>query len=250
MRSPAGVLITGASGGLGAALAEAYAAPGRTLWLQGRNATRLDEVAQACRGRGARVETRALDLAEVPQLISWVQEVAGRVDLAIVNAGITSNVRDGEGWEEVDRLLAVNVRAALATVAGVLPAMRARRRGQIALVSSIAAYFGLPLTPAYCASKAALKAYGESLRGWLAGEGVEVSVVMPGFVRTAMSDRFPGPKLFMLEAPDAARRIVAGLERNRARIAFPFASSFGMWLLGALPAGLAQRLISAMGYGR
>jgi len=250
MRSPAGVLITGASGGIGAALAAAYAAPGRTLWLQGRRAERLDEVASACRASGAQVETRVLDLADVPALLAWTQGVAERVDLAVVNAGITSNVRDGESWPEVDRLLQVNVRAAFATVAGVLPAMRARRRGQIALVSSIAAWFGMPLTPAYCASKAALKAYGESLRGWLADEGVEVSVVLPGFVRTAMSDQFPGPKRLMLEPPEAARRIVAGLERNRARIAFPFVPSFGMWALGALPAGVAQRLLTVMGYGR
>lgn len=250
MRSPSGILITGASGGIGAALAAAYAAPGRTLWLQGRRAERLDEVARACRARGAQVEMRALDLADVPALLAWTQGIAERVDLAVVNAGITSNVRDGEGWDEVDRLLQVNVRAAFATVAGVLPTMRARRRGQIALVSSIAAWFGMPLTPAYCASKAALKAYGESLRGWLADEGVEVSVVLPGFVRTAMSDQFPGPKRLMLEPPDAARRIVAGLERNRARIAFPFVPSFGMWALSALPAGIAQRLIAAMGYGR
>jgi len=250
MRAPAGVLITGASGGLGAALAAAYASPGRALWLQGRRAERLDEVARACRASGARVETRVLDLADVPALLAWTQGVAEGVDLAVVNAGITSNVRDGESWDEVDRLLQVNVRAAFATVAGVLPAMRARRRGQIALVSSIAAWFGMPLTPAYCASKAALKAYGESLRGWLAHEGVEVSVVLPGFVRTAMSEQFPGPKRLMLEPPDAARRIVSGLERNRARIAFPFVPSFGMWALGALPASLSQRLLTVMGYGR
>jgi short-subunit dehydrogenase len=250
MRDPRGILITGASGGIGAALALAYAAPGRALFLQGRNEARLRDLAAACSAKGCRVETKALELADVAALIAWVDAAAPQVELGIVNAGVTSNVRVGEGWSEIDRVLAVNVRAALATAAALAGAMRARGRGQIALVSSIAAWYGLPLTPAYSASKAALKAYGEALRGLLGPDGVEVSVVMPGFVRTAMSAGFPGPKLFMLAPEDAARRIVRGLERNQARIAFPFLPSFGMWALGALPPALAQRLLITLGYGR
>jgi short-subunit dehydrogenase len=250
MRAPRGVLITGASGGIGGALAMAYAAPGRRLFLHGRNETRLRQLAEECNRSGATVEIKSLDVTDLEAFIAWVEAIAARVDLAIVNAGITSNVRAGESWTEVDRLLQVNVRAALATACALVPEMRRRGSGQIALVSSIAAWFGLPLTPAYSASKAALKAYGEALRGWLAPEGVEVSVVMPGFVRSAMSERFPGPKRFMLAPEDAARRIVRGLERNQARISFPFPSSFGMWALGALPAGLSQRILGAIGYGR
>jgi short-subunit dehydrogenase len=191
-----------------------------------------------------------MELTDTAALLSWVQGIAPRIDLAIVNAGITSDVRTGESWPEVERLLQVNVFAAFATVGAVLPAMRGRGRGQIALVSSVAAWFGMPLTPAYSASKAALKAYGEALRGWLAPEGVQVNVVMPGFVKSAMSDRFPGPKRFMLEPQAAARLMVAGLERNEARISFPLAPSLFMWALGAMPAALAQRLIAALGYGR
>lgn len=250
MRAPKGVLITGATGGIGAALAMAYAARGRLLFLHGRNETRLSELARGCKGRGAEVETKNLDVAQIEAFVGWIEGIAPRVDLAIVNAGVTSNVRAGESWREIDHLLQVNVRAALATAAALVPAMRARGSGQIALVSSIAAWFGLPLTPAYSASKAALKAYGEALRGWLAPQGVEVNVVMPGFVRTGMSAQFPGPKRFMISPEDAARRIVRGLERNQARISFPFASSFAMWALGALPAGLSQRILGAMGYGR
>lgn len=248
MKDPRGVLITGASGGIGAALAKAYAAPGRKLYLQGRDRTRLAQVAAAC--KASQVFAYELDLRETGALVPWVERLAPEVDLAIVNAGVTSNVRAGESWREVDELLQVNVRAALVTAAALVPEMRRRRSGQIALISSIAAWFGLPLTPAYCASKAALKAYGEALRGWLAPEGVEVSVVMPGFVRTAMSDQFPGPKRFMIAPEDAAQRIMRGLARNDARISFPFPSSFAMWALGALPAGISQRILGAMGYGR
>lgn len=250
MRAPGSVLITGATGGIGGALAMAYAAPGRRLFLHGRNESRLRELMENCTSRGAVVDIKSLDFADIEALIAWVEGIAPRVDLAIVNAGVTSNVRDGESWPEIDHLLQVNVRAALATASALVPEMRRRGAGQIALVSSIAAWFGLPLTPAYSASKAALKAYGEGLRGWLAPYGVEVNVVMPGFVRTEMSARFPGAKRFMLEPEDAARRIVRGLERNQARISFPFPSSFAMWALGALPAGLSQRILGVMGYGR
>jgi short-subunit dehydrogenase len=249
MRSPNGVLITGATGGIGAALARAYAAPGRRLWLHGRREERLAELARECAQVGASVETKALELTDIPALVRWLEEIAPGIDLAILNAGITSSVRAGESWREVDRLLEVNVRAACVAAAALVPAMRARRRGQIALLSSIAAWFGLPLTPAYSASKAALKAYGEALRGSLAPAGVEVNVVMPGFVRTAMSDQFPGPKRFIVEPDEAARRIVRGLERNEARISFPFLPALFMRTLAMLPTALSQRILAAMGYG-
>jgi short-subunit dehydrogenase len=248
MRNPSSVLITGATGGIGAALAAAYAAPRRKLYLHGRRADRLEEIAAACRGAGSEVETKVLDVLDVEALMRWLGGLR-ELDLAIVNAGVTSNLADGEDWTAIDHLLQVNLRAALATVSAVLPAMRARRRGQIALVSSIAAWRGLPVTPAYCASKAALKAYGEALRGALAAHGVEVNVVMPGFVRTAMAARFRGPKLFMLTPEAAARRVVRGLERNAGRISFPWPASLFMRTLAALPDGLAQRLLRLLGYG-
>ena len=247
MRDPAGVLITGATGGLGAALALAYAKPGRRLWLQGRREAELGELARECVQLGASVHTRALELTDIPAAMDWVTSVAPEVDLAIVNAGVTST---GDTWAEVDRVLQTNVRAAFATVAALVPAMRARRRGQIALMSSVAAWVGLPLTPAYSASKAALKAYGEALRGALAAEGIEVNVVMPGFVRTPMTASLACPKPFMLEPRAAAGRIVRGLEQNRARISFPLPLALGMWALAALPAGLALRVVRAFGYGR
>lgn len=251
---PQTVLITGATGAIGSALALAYAAPGRTLVLHGRNAARLKEVAHACGGLGAQTETKTLDLRDVDALIAWIEEVASRqaVDLAIVSAGAISTLRsrgEAEAWQDVERVLDVNVRAALATVTTLLPHMLRRESGQIALVSSLLAWFGMPVTPAYSASKAALKAYGEALRESLAHHGIRVSVVLPGFVQSPMSDQLAMPKPFMMSAEAAARRIQRGLAKNRGRISFPFPLNLGCWMLSALPPAVSQRVLALLGYG-
>jgi len=250
---PQTVLITGATGGIGGALAEIYAEPGCTLILQGRNADRLAELANTCAARGARVLTQVLDLRDRAALAAWLTEISRHEapDLVIVNAGVNTNIGPegkGEQWADVEALVEVNVLAAMATVDGVLPAMRARGSGQIVLVSSLAAWFGLPRTPSYCASKAAVKAYGEALRGWLAPEGIRVNVVMPGYVDSSMCREMPGPKPFLWAPERAARAIRRGLEKNQARIAFPFPLNFGAWFLAVLPAEISVRILRALGY--
>jgi short-subunit dehydrogenase len=175
------------------------------------------------------------------------------IDLVIANAGVSRELRAGlesASWEAAREVLAVNVDGALATVAGVLPEMRRRGAGQIAIVSSLAAYFGLPVTPAYCASKAALKIYGEAMRGRLAPQGIAVSVVMPGFVRTPMNEGVPGATPFLMSPEQAAIRIRRGLERNCARIAFPRRLAWAMWLLSLLPAALSQWMARTAGFSR
>jgi NADP-dependent 3-hydroxy acid dehydrogenase YdfG len=152
-------LITGATGGLGGGLATVYAEPGRTLILQGRNADRLRELAAVCEARGARVLTQLLDLRDGVALAAWLGELsqprAARSGDRQCRGEYPCRPQTGERWPDVQELLAVNIVAAIATVDAVLPAMRARGNGQIALMSSLAAYYGLPVTPSYCASKAA-----------------------------------------------------------------------------------------------
>ncbi|MCD2512432.1 SDR family NAD(P)-dependent oxidoreductase [Comamonas endophytica] len=247
------VLITGSTGGIGGALVESYAEPGNTLILQGRNAPRLAEQAALCEARGARVITQVLDVRDRAALSAWLREVCERetVDLVIVNAGVNTNIgpdNAGERWEDIEALIEVNLLGAMATVDGVLPSMRGRGAGQIALISSLAAYFGLPVTPSYCASKAAIKVYGEALRGWLAPEGVRVNVVMPGYVESQMCHDMPGPKPFLWPADKAVRVIRRGLERNRPRISFPFPLNFGTWWLSVLPPAISERILRLIGY--
>ena len=251
---PQTVLITGATGGIGTALAEVYAEPGMTLILQGRNTARLAELAARCETRGARLLTRALDVRNCEELSAWLGAICQeeQVDLVIAAAGLNTNIGPegaGERWQDVQALIEVNVLATMATVAAVLPAMRSRGAGQIALISSLAAYFGLPLTPSYCASKAAVKAYGEALRGWLAPEGIRVNVVMPGYVESRMCREMPGPKPFLWPPAKAARAIKRGLEQNQPRISFPFPLNFGSWWLSVLPPAFSERILRLIGYG-
>lgn len=239
---PRNILITGASGGIGRALALAYAEPGVTLALLGRNGARLDETASLCVGRGARVETGRIDVTDSQDLMDWVSAFDDRhpLDLVIANAGATSTIGpDGEPetWADLRRVFDTNLYGALATLHPVVERMRARGHGQIAVMSSLGAYVGMPISPAYSASKAALKVYGEALRGWLAPRGVGVTVICPGFVKSAMSDVFPGPRPFLVTPENAAGLIREGLRRNRARIAFPFPLHLAMWFLSILPPG-------------
>jgi short-subunit dehydrogenase len=245
------ILITGATSAIGSALGEAYAHTGVMLYLHGRNETKLAEVAERCRAKGAVVQTQRLDMRDFVALRDWL-DALGPLDLVIINAGMNTHVGprgEPEPWDEVDALLDINLKAATVIVHGVLPAMRARGSGQIALVSSLAAYFGLPVTPAYSASKAGLKAYGEALRGRLAPEGIRVNVIMPGYVKSPMCDDMPGPKPFLWTPERAARAIRRGLERNQARISFPFPLNWGTWWLAVLPAGISIRIVRWMGYG-
>lgn len=242
---PQRILITGASSGLGAALAQQYAAPGISLELGGRDVGRLAAVAERCRAAGAEVRTAVIDVTQADQTAAWVRAAddAAPLDLVIANAGRSGGTGAGEEPAEQTRaILATNLHGAMNTVDPILPAFRARGRGQVALMASLAGFRGFPGAPAYCASKAAVKTWGEALRGWLAAEGVSVSVICPGYVRTAMTavNRFPMP--FLMDADRAARIIQRGLARNRGRIAFPWPMAFAAWLAGALPDALVDRL--------
>ncbi|NTV93830.1 MAG: SDR family NAD(P)-dependent oxidoreductase, partial [Thiobacillus sp.] len=166
------ILITGASQGLGAALALAYAGPGVRLALAGRDAGRLAAVAERCRQRGAVVVEQCLDITATEPLRQWVAGIDRDqpLDLVIANAGITSTVAPGgpaEDWPRLRQVFDTNLYGALATIEPAVAAMTRRGRGQIALMSSLGGYVGMPVSPAYNASKAALKVYGEGLRGLL-----------------------------------------------------------------------------------
>jgi short-subunit dehydrogenase len=249
VRDPRAILITGASSGIGAALARTYARDGLFLALIGNDPARTREIAETCRRQGAAVEHVALDVTDRTALAAWIATVdrAHPLDLVIANAGISAGTGGGgESEEQAHRILAVNVDGVLNTVFPALAGMIARRRGQIALMSSLAGFRGFPGAPTYCASKAFVRVWGEALRGELARHGIGVSVICPGFVASRMTavNKYRMPLL--MHAERAAAIIVRGLARNRARIAFPWRMYAGARLLAALPPRLADLLLARL----
>ncbi|MEZ5666225.1 MAG: SDR family NAD(P)-dependent oxidoreductase [Alphaproteobacteria bacterium] len=244
--APTAILITGASSGIGAALARRYAAPGVRLALGGRDRTKLADVAAACRTLGAAVAVDAVDVTDRAAMRAWVEasDALAPLDLVIANAGISAGTGDGsESEDQARRVMAVNLDGVLNTIHPAIDRMRARRCGQVALMASVAAFRGFPGAPAYSASKAAVKAYGEALRSDLAPAGIRLSVICPGFVATPMTaiNRFRMP--FLMSADRAAGIVARGLARDRARIAFPWPTHFAGWLVATLPCAWADRLL-------
>jgi short-subunit dehydrogenase len=243
---PQTIVITGASSGIGEALALQYARPGARLGLIGRSHTRLERVAEQCHRRGAEVAIGGADVRARAEISAWLEAFDDDhpVDLLFANAGVMAG-RPTDGLLEppdvAHALLETNVLGTLNTVQPLLPRMVARGGGQIALVSSIAAFIPQPDAPSYGASKAAMLSYGLALRGLLAPQRIKVSVVCPGYVRTPMMAQESGPKPGAIEPAAAAQLIARGLERDKPVITFPFLFSLMTRIGGLLPDGLRRR---------
>ncbi|MGH1590859.1 SDR family NAD(P)-dependent oxidoreductase [Methylobacterium phyllosphaerae] len=220
------ILITGASSGIGAALARHYAQPGASLVLVGRNADRLETVARDCRASGAAVEAARLDTRDRAATVALVHrtDAAGPLDLVIANAAVNGGNQEGQveaedvAFETAD----INYTGSLNVILPSLTLMLQRGRGQIVLMSSLAAYAPLQDAPAYSGAKAALVAHGLALRQKVGPRGVKVNVVTPGYVKTPMGGELKGWRPLEISAEEAALRIAKGIASNRDLIAFPY----------------------------
>ena len=169
---------------------------------------------------------------------------ASSIGLVIANAGVSGGGQGiSYGLDATRPILATNVDGVVNTVLPALERMQQRGHGQIAIMSSLAAFRGLPGSPAYCASKAAVKAWGEGLRVRYASDGVRISVICPGFVETRMTADNPFPMPLLMRGDRAATIIQKGLTRNRGRIAFPFGTYAASWLLDILPTNLTDWMV-------
>jgi short-subunit dehydrogenase len=249
MISPQNIVISGASSGLGTALALEYAASGITLGLIGRNAERLEAIAESCRAKGANVKMATLDVTDVPAVGQWLTEFdnAHSVDLCIANAGISAGTGGGsETHDQVSNIFSVNVNGVINTIHPVMERMIARGKGHLAIVSSIAGFRGSPTAPAYSASKAAVRIYGQALQGFLSPQGIDVSVICPGFIETPMTRVNPFPMPFIMSAEKAAGIIKSGLERRKTLIAFPWPMFLLAKLQNLLPDAWINRIYRAV----
>nr|WP_272884895.1 SDR family NAD(P)-dependent oxidoreductase [Candidatus Rhodoblastus alkanivorans] len=242
------IVITGASSGLGAALAREYAAPGVSLALIGRDLARLDRVAADSRQKGAKVWTAAIDVRDRAALGAFLLEcdASAPLDGLILCAGVTSVTPSPGEVEDLDgaaELFDVNLGGAINAMAPIAPLMRRRRAGRIALFGSIAAFAPPPDCPSYAASKAALVAFGLATRTLYQADNVSVSVVCPGFVDTPMTSSYVSWKPFLVSSEKAARLIRRGLDRRKAIIAFPWPLYFAARLQQFLPQGVGARVL-------
>lgn len=245
------IVLTGASSGIGAALAGELGAPGVHMLLTGRDTARLENVADAARAKGAIVQAAVVDVTDTEALAHTLHafDAVNPVDLVIANAGVMAGLGPGRSPEPPGtslRLIRTNLLGAIDTVEALLPALLDRGKGHIALVASLAALHPHGDMPSYSASKAGLRAWGTSLRQWLRPRGIPVSIICPGFVTSPMSARHSGLKPFEISADDAARRIVRGLSRGRPLITFPWQLAFMIWLGQRLPPRLSD--LAARGF--
>lgn len=240
---PRSILITGASSGIGAALARRYARPGVQLALGGRNRGRLAAVAADCRQAGADAAEQCVDVTDRAAMAAWVEKVDRHapLDLVIANAGI-AGTQLPSGPERTRAIFAINLDGVLNTIEPAQAVMLPRGFGHLALMSSLASFRSFPKAPAYCSSKAAVRFLGEGMRPRLGPDGIIVSVICPGFVATPMTATNPFPMPLLMSPERAAVLIERGLARGKPRIAFPLGTYWSVRLLAALPRGLFESL--------
>jgi short-subunit dehydrogenase len=259
------VAITGASKGIGAELARQLAGKGAKLVLAARNAKELEAVAQECRKLGAAVVTVKADVAEerdCQAIIAGAVLAYGRLDTLVNNAGMSMWARfeDIRDVSVLERIMRVNYMGAVYCTRHALPYLR-ESRGRIVGISSLAGRTGVPTRTGYAASKHAMTGFFDSLRIELAGSGVTVTMVYPGFVSTGIRENATGPdgrpimvspvrEGEVMTVEDCARRIVRAIERREREVVMTARGRMGLWLKLFAP-GLVDRLARrAIEHGR
>lgn len=252
---PVHILITGASGGLGGALARHYAhalaGSGLRLSLWGRNEDRLEKLAVDCRSEGAEVSVRSLDITDIDAALDALRhdDAEYPFDLALIASGrgdIRSNEDKVEDAALVAQLGAVNFTAPAAMAAALAACMVERGRGAIVLIGSAAGFHALPFAAAYSGSKAGLASFANALRLGIREYGVSVTLVSPGFIDTDAGRKVPGPKPLIMQPAAVAARIAASAARGQAHLVLPWPFIALRWLDRLLPRFLRERLLLSL----
>ena len=219
-------MITGASSGIGRGIALEVAARGGHLGLLARREDLLNEIVEEAKARNVKAVAATADVRDAKALrgaADRFREELGPIDILIANAGIgTSDHAVSLTPEHAANVIGINVLGAVNSVAAVLPEMVERKQGRLVAISSLAAYRGLAKSAAYCASKAALSAYFESLRIDLRRSGVGVTIIHPGFIKTALTSGREAKMPYLMELEDGVKKIVGAIEREKKIYAFPW----------------------------
>jgi short-subunit dehydrogenase len=244
------VVITGASSGLGAALARAYARPGVLLTLSGRHEGRLANVMADCTATGAAVAITVCDVTDADGMAAWLirADQAQPIDILFANAGVGGRAAmapaGGETNAAAQLIFATNTLGVVNTATPIIPRFMQRRAGRFVVVSSLAGLLGLPHSPAYCGSKAAATTYAEGLRRLLRPHGISVTIVNPGFIDTPMSRSLPVAGPLMWSAERAAIAIKAAVAKRKREFNFPWILRFGIAAARLLPGQLVDAVLA------
>jgi Short-chain dehydrogenases of various substrate specificities len=242
--------ITGASSGIGRALALELAASGYTVIATARDAARLAAVAEEAKGLAGRIVPMPGDVTDAGAMAKVVDAAVaefGAISLAVLNAGIYTRARgDGLVVSRFEKTFAVNLMGVVNCLVPVVEVMKASRRGQVALMSSVAGFGGIPTSAAYGASKAALINMAESLKFDLDKLDIRIQVINPGFVETPATEMNSAAMPALMDAGEAAARIARGLRRGGFQIAFPRRLVWPAKLVGLLPYSLYFPLLAAV----
>lgn len=240
------VLVTGASSGIGRALAEHYLKKGATVGVCGRDAQKLADMKKTF-PQAVPLVFDVRDAEEAALRIHEFRREAGAIDLAILNAG-RHLPTDGRAFDRqtYTDLMTTNYVGMLNCLEPVISMMKTHGAGQIALMGSVAGYTGLTHAGAYCASKSAIMRLAETLKVELEEYGVDVKLISPGFVKTPLTDKNDFDMPFLMEIDEAVKRITSGLDSNRFEIAFPRRLAWPLKLLSVLPRPLYFRVTKRM----
>jgi short-subunit dehydrogenase len=220
------VLVTGASSGIGRELSVELAKRGAILGLAARRVDLLEETVREIETNGGKAVALPVDVtdaAAVRTIADKLRSEFGRIDVMIANAGIgTASHAVKLQPDHVANVININLLGAVNSVAAVLPEMAERNQGQLVAISSLSAYRGLPKSAAYCSSKAGLSAFFESVRIDLRNSDVKVTIIHPGFIRTALTAGREKKMPYLMDVDVAVKKIVTAIERRRVSYAFPW----------------------------
>jgi short-subunit dehydrogenase len=240
------ILITGASSGLGEALALHYATQENALVLIARREERLADVASRCIEQGAEVEILVADVNDFERMREIGTEICTKpIDRIILNAGISVGHNGGvTPFEDFYRLFQTNFLSVHALLEPIIPKLIEQKSGEIVFISSLASLLTMPTSIAYSSSKRALNAYAEGLHYQLKPHGITVMTIMPGFIDSEMTrkNRFKMP--FLLKTNEGVARIVHAIERKKIRYAFPFRFYLMIRIVLLFPQSLRDKIVN------
>ena len=221
------VFLTGASTGIGEGIALKLAKEGAVLGLLARRKELLDDLAARCETAGGTARAFSADVTDAEALVQAAtafREEFGHIDIMIANAGIGGNNKETRALEPqaVKMVIDINLLGAVNAVHAVLPQMIERKSGQIVAISSLAGFRGLPKSAAYSASKAGMTAFFESVRLDVASEGVAVTIIQPGFIKTPLTSGREANMPFLMDLDDAIPLFIKAIEKKKRFAAFPW----------------------------